>query len=153
MERKLREEILAEVQKAVTQAMTKVSERWISAKELCNQFQMFTKDWIDEYGDCLPRKRVRVTHINGKKRSTHWAYAQHRIAMNIDNGLYDDMKLLRLPRGGKADGRHTTNPSDNADASECLAEGFDCPPSDNADASECLTEGFDSPPSDNERER
>ena len=95
MDRKLREEIVAEVQKAGEVAMVKAGERWITADELCKQFGMFTKDWIDKYGDILPRKRVRVTHLNGETRGTRWAYPQHQIAMNIADGLYDDMKLLR----------------------------------------------------------
>ena len=95
MERKLREEILAEVQKAVTLAMVKTGERWITADELCKQFGMFTKDWVEKYGDVLPRKRVKVTLMSGETRGTRWAYPQHQIAMNIAEGLYDDMKLLR----------------------------------------------------------
>jgi hypothetical protein len=95
MDRKLREEIAAEVQKAVTAAMMAVGEKWITADELCNQFQMFSKDWVEKYGDILPRKRVKVTHLNGETRGTRWAYPQHEIAMNIKNGMYDDMKLLR----------------------------------------------------------
>ena len=96
MDRKLREEITAEVQKAVTAAMMAVGERWITADELCKQFQMFTKDWVEKYGDVLPRKKVNVEcTISGEKRGTHWAYPQHEIAMNIRNGVYDDMKLLR----------------------------------------------------------
>ena len=96
MDKKLREEITAEVQKAVTAAMMAVGERWITADELCKQFQMFTKDWVEKYGDVLPRKKVNVEcTISGEKRGTHWAYPQHEIAMNIRNGVYDDMKLLR----------------------------------------------------------
>ena len=95
MDKKLREEILATVQKAVTLSMLSLQEQYLTADELCKQFQMFTKDWLEKYGDCLPRKRVRVTHLNGETRGTRWAYPQHQIAINIFNGLYDDMKLLR----------------------------------------------------------
>ena len=95
MDKKLREEIVAEVQKAVTLSMLSLQEQYLTADELCKQFQMFTKDWLEKYGDCLPRKRVKVTHLNGETRGTRWAYPQHEIAMNIANGLYDDMKLLR----------------------------------------------------------
>ena len=96
MDRKLREEIVATVQKATEAAMVKAGERWITADELCKQFQMFTKDWIDTYGDVLPRKKVNVTEtISGKKRGTRWAYPRFKIAQNIVDGVYDDMKLLR----------------------------------------------------------
>ena len=95
MDRKLREEILATVQKATETAMMTVCERWITADELCKQFQMFTKDWLEKYGDILPHTRIKVTHLNGDTRKTRVAYPQHQIALNIANGLYDDMKLLR----------------------------------------------------------
>ena len=95
MDRKLREEIVAEVQKAVTLSMLSLQEQYLTADELCKQFQMFTKDWLEKYGDCLPRKQVRVTHLNGETRGTRFAYPRFKIAQNIVDGVYDDMKLLR----------------------------------------------------------
>ena len=96
MDRKLREEIVAEVGKTMTVAMISLQEQWLTADELCKQFQMFTKDWIDTYGDVLPRKKVNVEcTISGAKRGTRWAYPRFQIAQNIANGVYDDMKLLR----------------------------------------------------------
>ena len=95
MDRKLREEIVAEVQKAVTLSMLSLQEQYLTADELCKQFQMFTKDWLEKYGDCLPRKRVRVTHLNGETRGTRFAYPRFKIAQNIVDGVYEDMKLLR----------------------------------------------------------
>lgn len=91
MDAKLRSEIAKEVRAAMTEAC----EQYITADEVCQQFQMFTPDWVAKYGDILPRKQVKVTHINGKTRTTRWAYAQHQIAINIAEGVYDDMKLLR----------------------------------------------------------
>ena len=91
----LREEIVAEVQKAVTLSMLSLQEQYLTADELCKQFQMFTKDWLEKYGDCLPRKQVRVTQLNGETRGTRFAYPRFKIAQNIVDGVYDDMKLLR----------------------------------------------------------
>ena len=96
MDRKLREEIVAEVQKAMTAAMISLQEQWLTADELCKQFQMFTKDWLDNYGDVLPRKKFNVEcTISGAKRGTRWAYPRFQIAQNIADGVYDDLKLLR----------------------------------------------------------
>ena len=95
MDRKLREDIVAEVSKAVTAALLNMQEQWLTADKLCEQFQMFTPDWIAKYGDILPRKKVTVTHMDGTSRGTRWAYPRFEIAQNIANGLYDDMKLLR----------------------------------------------------------
>ena len=91
MDAKLRSEIAKEVRAAMTEAC----EQYITADEVCQQFQMFTPDWVAKYGDILPRKQVKVTHLNGKTRTTRWAYAHHQIAINIADGVYDDMKLLR----------------------------------------------------------
>lgn len=99
MERKLYNAIVAVVDKAVEKAvklwLTKICERWITGDALCHRFQMFTKDWLEKYGDCLPRKQLKVTHLNGKVRKSGWAYPRNQIAINIAEGLYDDMKLLR----------------------------------------------------------
>ena len=91
MDKKLREEIVKEVRNA----MIALQEQWITAEELCKQFQMFTPDWMSKYGDILPRKKVTVTHLDGTSRGTRWAYARFEIAQNIANGVYDDLKLLR----------------------------------------------------------
>jgi hypothetical protein len=96
MDRKLREEIVAEVRKALQIQALSLQEQYLTADELCKQFQMFTKDWLDTYGYVLPRRKVNVTEtISGKKRGTRWAYPRFKIAQNIVDGLYDDMKLLR----------------------------------------------------------
>lgn len=95
MDRKLREEIMAEVRKALQVQAINLQEQWLTADELCKQFQMFTKDWVQTYGDVLPRRRVKVTLLSGETRGTRWAYPRYQIAKNIADGLYDDMKLLR----------------------------------------------------------
>ena len=96
MDRKLREALIAAVERGAYQAMMRANEQYLTAGELCKQFQMFTKDWLDNYGDILPRKQIRVEcTISGKKRGTRWGYAKLEIAENIRKGLYDDMKLLR----------------------------------------------------------
>lgn len=95
MDRKLREEVLSEVQKAVTIAMISLQEQWLTSDKLCEQFQMFTPDWLAKYGDVLPRRKVTVTHLDGTTRGTRWAYPRFQIAQNIVDGVYDDLKLLR----------------------------------------------------------
>lgn len=96
MDRKLREDLIAAAERGAYQAMMRANEQYLTADELCKQFQMFTKDWLDNYGDILPRTQIRVEcTISGKKRCTRWGYAKLEIAENIRKGLYDDMKLLR----------------------------------------------------------
>lgn len=91
MDKKLREEIAREVRNA----MMAMQEQWLTADKLCDQFQMFTPDWLAKYGDILPRKKVTVTHLDGTSRGTRWAYARYEIAQNIAEGVYDNLKLLR----------------------------------------------------------
>ena len=91
MDKKLREEIAREV----SRTMMAMQEQWLTADKLCEQFQMFTPDWLQKYGDILPRKKVTVTHLNGTSRGSRWAYARFQIAQNIADGVYDDLKLLR----------------------------------------------------------
>ena len=95
MDRVLRNEIYDLVQRSVNDAMTRNDERWLSGHELCKQFQMFTPRFLKDYGDVLPRKRMNITTQDGKKHSTRYAYAQHAIAQNIANGVYDDLKVFK----------------------------------------------------------
>lgn len=95
MDRTLRNEIRDAVQRAVADALVNCEERWISGQELCKQFQMFTPRWLKTYGDALPRRKVTVDG-----HSTRWAYPQHEIATNLRNGVYDNLKLLRIQSVG-----------------------------------------------------
>ena len=96
MDRKLREELIAAAERGAYLAMMRANEQYLTADELCKQFQMFTRDWLEKYGDILPRKQVHVEcTISGKTRDTRWGYAKLEIAENIRNGVYDDLKLLR----------------------------------------------------------
>ena len=95
MDRKLREDLIAAAERGAYLAMMRANEQYLTADELCKQFGMFTKDWVEKYGDVLPRKRVKVTHLNGETRGTRWGYAKMEIAENLRNGVYDDLKLLR----------------------------------------------------------
>lgn len=96
IDKKLREEMIAAAERGAYKAAILANEQYLTDKELCKQFQMFTKDWLDKFGDLLPRTKIRVKcTISGKERGTRWGYAKLEIAENIRNGVYDDMKLLR----------------------------------------------------------
>ena len=60
MDRLLRNEIVAEVRKSMTEILEVANERWLTGDELCEQFQMFSKGWLKAYGDRLPRQRAEV---------------------------------------------------------------------------------------------
>lgn len=95
MDRQLREEIRADVQKAMAQAMVQMQEQWLTGKDLCSQFAMITPKLLKSHGDVFPRKRIKITGADGKQIQTHWAYPRFEIARNIAEGVYDDLKVMR----------------------------------------------------------
>ena len=46
MDRILRAEIVAQVKQSMMDALEVANERWLTASELCEQFQMFTPSWL-----------------------------------------------------------------------------------------------------------
>ena len=83
MDRILRAAIVAEVKQSMMDAVEVANERWLTAREFCDQFQMFSPSWLKLNGHLLPRTRAEVADKNGKTTGTRWAYPQHRIARMI----------------------------------------------------------------------
>ena len=48
MDRILRAAIVAEVKQSMMDALEVANERWLTARELCDQFQMFSPSWLKE---------------------------------------------------------------------------------------------------------
>ena len=71
MDRKLREDLIAAAERGAYLAMMRANEQYLTADELCKQFQMFTKDWLEKYGDILPRKQLRVEAPSAARREEH----------------------------------------------------------------------------------
>jgi hypothetical protein len=88
-------EIRNDVQKAILAGMMQMEERWVSSQELCKQFSMITPKLLKYHGDVFPRKKLTFRGTNGKSISTRYGYAQHEIAMNIANGVYDDLLVMK----------------------------------------------------------
>lgn len=85
MDRMLKKEIMLTVKAAVQQAMEATEERYLCAEELVKEFQMFTLDWLKNYGHLLPRERISVT--NGTStRCSRWAYPATKIRRMIASG-------------------------------------------------------------------
>ena len=95
MDRQLRQEIREDVQKAIASSVMQMQEQWLSADDLCKQFAMITPKLLKYHGDIFPRKRITMTGMNGVPKSTHWAYPRFEIAMNIANGLYENLKVMK----------------------------------------------------------
>ena len=95
MDRQLRQEIRNDVQRAIASSVAQMQEQWLSADDLCKQFAMITPKFLKYHGDIFPRRRITMTGMNGVTKSTHWAYPRYEIAMNIANGLYDDLRVMK----------------------------------------------------------
>ena len=95
MDRQLRQEIREDVQKAIASSVMQMQEQRLSPEDLCKQFAMITPKLLKYHGDIFPRKRITMTGMNGVPKSTHWAYPRFEIAMNIANGVYDKIEVMK----------------------------------------------------------
>ena len=95
MDRQLRQEIREDVQKAIAASVMQMQEQWLSPEDLCKQFAMITPKLLKYHGDIFPRKKITMVGMNGVPKSTHWAYPRYEIAMNIANGMYDELKVMK----------------------------------------------------------
>ena len=89
MDRILRAAIVAEVKQSMMDALEVANERWLTARELCDQFQMFSPGWLKAYGERLPRQRAEVQ--DGGVKTSRWAYPQHKIARMIQDGTIKEL--------------------------------------------------------------
>ena len=86
LDKQTRMELAQVFNQAAREAYLLYNEEWISAKELCKQFQMFTPSWLKSNGHFLPREQAGVCK-NGKTSCTRFAYPKHEIAKMIRNGM------------------------------------------------------------------
>lgn len=88
IDRMLRAEITATVNKAMTDILTSIEEKWVSEKELSNQISFLSKDWLETYGNKLPRERNRIVDaVTGDViRETRFSYPLHKIQLMIARG-------------------------------------------------------------------
>lgn len=84
-----RQEIMNAIANGVRHAMSTYEERWLTARELCDQFQMLSPAWVRTYGHLLPRTRATVTDASGTEHHTGWAYPRNRIQQMIAEGKLD----------------------------------------------------------------
>ena len=89
MDKQLKLEITQVVNQAAREAYLLYNEEWISAKELCKQFQMIPKSWLKTHKHLLPQSSVRYTDKDGNIKETNPAYPKHRINQMILEGKLD----------------------------------------------------------------
>ena len=106
MDKILEMEILSAVRSAIGKAMSEQNEVWLSAKELCKQFQFITPSWLKKYGKLLPCTCATVTGEDGSI-STHTAYARNEIQAMIRDGRIQELNTEKcVYRASRGKGRH-----------------------------------------------
>lgn len=88
-------ELKAVVRRAVEEEREMYDEVWLTAKELCKQFQMFTADWLKRYGQLLEPKQAVVTDLDGRKHRTSWVYPRNKIQRMIATGTIRQLHVKR----------------------------------------------------------
>lgn len=81
------------VRRAIEEEREMYDEHWLTGKELCKQFGMFTASWLKTYGHTLGRKQAVVYDQDGTPRKSGWAYPRNKIQRMIQSG---EIKRLRL---------------------------------------------------------
>lgn len=91
MDKLLKAEIIATVQRAQEEANELYQERWLTDGELCEHVGVFTKRWLKGNGHLLPRTRAEWSDDKGNHR-TPWVYPLHKIQRMMASG---DIKRLQ----------------------------------------------------------
>ena len=89
MDYQTRQEIMQAVKAAMQQVMEATDERWLTSKQLCEQFGMFSPSWLKMYGHMLPRTQATVTDERGREHVSSWAYPRNKIQRMIAEGRLD----------------------------------------------------------------
>ena len=85
MDRQLRAEIVATVQKVVMEANEIYGERWLTAKQLCEYVGVFTERWLKDHGYLLPRTPAEWDDDEGHHVSSYM-YPLHKILAMMADG-------------------------------------------------------------------
>ena len=104
LDKELRFAILQAIDEGVREAMSLVGEEYVTGKELCKRFQMFTPNWLKLYGHLLPRTRAEVTEQTGESHVTGWCYPVSKIGRMIESG-----EIKRLCNHGRVISVKVTN--------------------------------------------
>lgn len=89
MDHQEREAIMQAVRTAMRQVAEATEERWLTGKQLCEQFGMFSPSWLKMYGYLLPRTQARVTDKDGREHFSSWAYPKNQIQRMVSEGKLD----------------------------------------------------------------
>ena len=92
MDKLLRAELVATVERTVKKAMEAYQERWLTADELHEYVSLFTRRWLQDHGHLLPRTPVEWTDQLGERHTSSYLYPLHRIQAMIADGRIKDLR-------------------------------------------------------------
>ena len=79
MDRMLRAEIIAAVRQTTQEVLEGADEVWLNKEQFLEQFGMFSSEWLNRYGELLPREPASIIWPDGVEESTRYAYPKHKI--------------------------------------------------------------------------
>lgn len=93
MDKMLKADIMMTCKRAMMEIMEVQDEVWVSADQLSKRISCFTKDWIKNYGKCLPRTRATVTLPDGSTHTTAYTYPLNRILTMVAKNEITNLKI------------------------------------------------------------
>lgn len=92
MDKQFKTQIIAEVKAAITASLETAEEKWLTPKQLCEQFGCFSADWLHRHGHLLPRTQVVLTDADGKECRSRWCYPMHKINRMLADGSIKELR-------------------------------------------------------------
>ena len=92
----LEAKIIAAVTKVAQQHYQVNEERWLTAEQLSEYVGVFTKRWLQDHGDMLPRTPIEWTDKKGARHSTSYLYPLHQIQAMIADGRIKNLKAQNI---------------------------------------------------------
>lgn len=88
----LEAKIIAAVTKVAQQHYQVNEERWLTAEQISEYVGVFTKRWLQDHGDMLPRTPIEWTDKKGKRHATSYIYPLHQIQAMMADGRIKELK-------------------------------------------------------------
>jgi len=88
----LEAKIIAAVTKVAQQHYQVNEERWLTAEQLSEYVGVFTKRWLQDHGEMLPRTQVEWEDSKGIGHVTSYLYPLHQIQAMLADGRIKELK-------------------------------------------------------------
>ena len=88
MDKILRAEVNATIRQTLLEVLEVANEEWLTKKQLCETFPMFTQSWVKTYGKFIPRENAKTVAEDGSSTSSRYQYPKHKINRLINEGYF-----------------------------------------------------------------